>query len=520
MSIQLSAGNLIAWAIAYLLICAAILLHLNVNAHGKYSLILLTLAAFVLRISAAFLDPFLNMWDEVFHAVAAKNMMDHPFTPMLHREPAMPISDHWPHQHIWLHKPPFFLWLIALSMKFFGTEVWAVRIPSAILTTALVPITWRMGTILRNERVGFISAILVGFSYLLIELTAGSINTDHNDAIFIALVGFSIWSLLEYLKKPRWQWAAAIGLFCAAAILTKWYIGLLAFLPFGLIVLQRKFDHRTFLHFLLAISIASLFVGAWLWHIWTWFPTEAAYEVKFKSQHFSYPIDGHRGTWMFHLEAIDDLVPPFTWWIIVPAFILLIVQVKDRSHRIILLSIFLAIHIFFMIAQTKMLCYTMVLLPFYLIAITNTIGLCIDRIRSIRLKRWIFPIGMIIILILTLDPVRIVKRHSLPEKLKEQLGWRRQFMEAIPVMEKLAEKLGEPQTTAIFNMPSNHFLQFMFDHGHNTWDKMPTEEDAARLIEKGYSVYAIQDGRPIGEFPPNEIVIPDSVLQFPRHSRL
>ncbi len=486
----------------------------------KWALISLTLAAFVLHISAAFLDPFLNMWDEVFHAVAAKNMMEHPFTPMLHREPAMPITDHWPHQHIWLHKPPFFLWLITLSIKIFGTEVWAVRIPSAILTAALVPITWRMGTILRNERVGFISAILVSFSYLLIELTAGSINTDHNDAIFIALVGFSIWSLLEYLKDPRWQWAAAIGLLCAAAILTKWYIGLLAFLPFSLIVLQRKFDRRTFLHFLLAISITSLLVGAWLWHIWTWFPTEAAYEVEFKSRHFSYPIDGHRGTWLFHLDAIDDLVPPFTWWIVVPAFVLLVVQVKERDHRIVLLSIFLAIHSFFMMAQTKMICYTMVLLPIYMIAIGNAIGLCIDRVGTNRVQRWIFPIGMIVVLILALDPVRLVMRHSLPEELKEQRGWRRQFMEAIPVMEKLAAQLGDPRTTAIFNMPSNHFLQFMFDHGHSTWDKMPTDEDAGRLIAKGYTVYAIQDGRGLDEFPQNVIVIPDSVVQFPRWSRL
>ncbi len=43
---------------------------------------ILTLAALVLRVSAAFLDPFLNTWDEVFHAVVARNMMDHPFLPM------------------------------------------------------------------------------------------------------------------------------------------------------------------------------------------------------------------------------------------------------------------------------------------------------------------------------------------------------------------------------------------------------------------------------------------------------
>jgi len=44
------------------------------------------MGALGVRIFAAMLDPFLNTWDEQFHALVAKNMMANPFKPMLYAE--------------------------------------------------------------------------------------------------------------------------------------------------------------------------------------------------------------------------------------------------------------------------------------------------------------------------------------------------------------------------------------------------------------------------------------------------
>ena len=96
------------------------------------ALLLLTLAASGLRLFAATLDPFLNQWDECFHAVVAHNMIADPFTPVLHAEGAMPVTGHWMQAHVWLHKPPFFLWQMAASVQLFGAEPWVVRIPSVL----------------------------------------------------------------------------------------------------------------------------------------------------------------------------------------------------------------------------------------------------------------------------------------------------------------------------------------------------------------------------------------------------
>src|SRR5258705_2354757 len=73
----------------------------------KLSIILLLLGGLSVRIFTALLNPFLNMWDEQFHALVAKNMMNNPFEPMLYKNPVLAYSDmNWAAGHIWLHKQP------------------------------------------------------------------------------------------------------------------------------------------------------------------------------------------------------------------------------------------------------------------------------------------------------------------------------------------------------------------------------------------------------------------------------
>jgi 4-amino-4-deoxy-L-arabinose transferase len=157
----------------------------------RLALMLLLLAAFVLRLWACFLDPFLNHWDEVFHGMVGKNMVKFPFKPMLYTEPDMPVSTSWSLMHVWLHKPPFFLWQIAMSIGLFGPEPWAIRIPSALWMTAYVAAAYRIASLLLDgaepnvrRHAAFGAALLVTFSFYVQELTSGAILTEHNDTVF------------------------------------------------------------------------------------------------------------------------------------------------------------------------------------------------------------------------------------------------------------------------------------------------------------------------------------------------
>jgi 4-amino-4-deoxy-L-arabinose transferase-like glycosyltransferase len=490
------------------------------RSHHRLAIGLLTLAALLLRLFAATLDPFLNDWDEVYHAVVARNMVEHPLRPMLFKEAALPTTTSWAEQHIWLHKPPFFLWQMALSINAIGEIPLAVRLPSALWTTLMVPAVWRMGAMLRNERTGFVAASMVAFSFLLQELVAGSINTDHNDAVFIGLITCTTWAWLEHVRKPSFTLAAGIGLLTAFAILTKWYIGSLVLLPYGLYVVFSRSGTTAIKHFAITLLVAALPVGAWLWHITTSFPVESSYEAHENWLRWSTPLEGHRGDPLFHLHAIADLVPPLNWWLVFAALGWLIWRVSSAAHRILLVSTVGAVHVFFLLAQTKMVCYTMVLLPLYCVALSSAVVDLCERISPAWAAKGALAAGTIMLCCFTLDLPRILSRHSLQSSEQADPRWRKQNLAVMDQMPQLARYLGQHPKPILFNVPLNHNSRTMFALGIDAWSKPPKPEDVERLSKLGYTVLVLQDGAAPGDLPGGVRIVPDSVFSITRDVRI
>lgn len=484
------------------------------------AIVLLTGAALVLRLFAAWLDPFLNDWDEVYHAVVAKNLMAHPLTPMLYRENALPITTLWSEQHIWLHKPPFFLWQIALSLKVFGLHPWAVRLPSVLLMTALVPLVWRVGWLMRDRTTGFAAAWVVTFAYAVQELTAGSLNTDHNDAVFIAVVACSWWAWLEHVRTRSRRWAVLSGVFVSAAVLTKWYVGACVFLPWFLWTFAGPGWCVRSKMMLLAAGVAAVPMSVWLFHILRTFPAEAHYEWAFKARHFAEPMDGHSGNAMFHLNVIAELVPPFTWWIVAPALIWLVWRMNEPAHRILVVASVLAIQLFFLFAQTKMVCYTLVLLPLYGIAVGHAVVSIVEGIRHVRVQQWVLGGGLLIASWFTLDIERIHMRHTLSEGPGADTRWRTQNLSTLEELAKLHRFVSRAEQPIVFNVPRNHHLRFMFTYPVEAWAKPPQADVVQRLVAKGYTVFVLQDGAPSDAFPNGTVLVPDSAVHFTRDVRL
>ena len=134
------------WLLAGLLLALASIISFAFD-KKRWSLALLTAGGFCLFVFAAISTPFLYCWDERFHALVAKNCMDHPFSPTLYSE--WPIDNvypegswsetSWHHGYVWLHKQPLFLWQIALCFKLFGVSLFTLRLPSVIMATMMIP---------------------------------------------------------------------------------------------------------------------------------------------------------------------------------------------------------------------------------------------------------------------------------------------------------------------------------------------------------------------------------------------
>ena len=136
------------------------------NYSYQFALTLLFLTAFILRLSFSGAELFLHDWDERFHALVARNMMEHPFTPMLIKQPFAPYDPNlWCCNHIWIHKQPLFLWQMAFSMNIFGVNELALRLPSILSGSLAVLLTARIGLLMTGKRViSLFAALLLCFS--------------------------------------------------------------------------------------------------------------------------------------------------------------------------------------------------------------------------------------------------------------------------------------------------------------------------------------------------------------------
>lgn len=482
---------------------------------AAWALALLTLSALLLKVFAATLDPFLNPWDECFHALVAKRMIEAPFTPMLYGAGILPTTPYWTHADVWLHKPPFFLWQIALSLKVFGTEPWAVRIPSALWMTALVPVTYRMGVLLADRRAGWIAALFTAMAFYPIELTAGAISTDHNDAIFIATVACSWWAVLEYWNGGGRGWPVLAGLFAACAILTKLYVGLSVFLPWGLVVLGDRKGRAEWRAFGSALLVTVALVLPWLWSTAVRFPEEFAHQWSFKGRHLAEPMEAHSGGWTFHFEVIDRLIPPFSWWIVLLALVWGVRSMHRLEHRVLVTALVVSIHLLFGFARTKMDSYTLVLFPLYMVALAHGLVRVVDVFIVERYRRPLLLLSGTGIAYFMLNLYPLQAKHTVASPPRPHQQWRMQQIEAMAVMKRLEGRIADPVRSVVFHVPRVHNIQFMFATGIEATDMMPEASDVARLRSLGYTVYAVQDGSDPGSFPPGAVLITDDELKFP-----
>ena len=245
----------------------------------KLSVWFLFFCALLLGLGFATIDAYIHLWDEQYHALVAKNMMDTPLTPRLYSEAPLAYNyEIWVANHVWLHKPPLSLWQMALSIKLFGANYLAVRLPSVLMHAMLVFVIFRMGRILYTEKVGYIAAIVFVFLNFPLELAAGLHTSEHIDVTFMFYITLSLWSWLEYNETKRQKWLILMAVFSGAAILTKWLVGLLVYAGAGIIQVVFK-KHRSSMtswsSFFLALSITSLMVLPW--HIYAYFSFPVEY---------------------------------------------------------------------------------------------------------------------------------------------------------------------------------------------------------------------------------------------------
>lgn len=494
-----------------LLIISAVFLALSiwkqVRREFTFAIISLTVSALFFYSFVALLDPFIHIWDERFHALVAKNLMHHPLMPTLYDQPVVSMAyDRWDRSVIWLHKQPLFLWQIALSYKIFGVNEFALRFPSVIMASLMLPMAYRVGKLLLNETVGYLAAVLMLSSFYTIQLVSGEQGMEHNDLVFLFYVTASLWAWVEYeyaSSHSKWRWVVLIGLFSGAAILCKWLVGLLVFAALGVRLLM-DFDRNRLLQFVFALVITVAVAIPWQLLSFQWYPAEAAYELEYNALHFTDALEGHGGELLYHWDNIPLLFGDAAFYMIIPGLLLLVLLARNRKVAISFAILPMLVYVFYSLAATKMQSYPYVsAMPVYL-AVAALLGSILTGFapeRS-RLFQLIFPVMICGIVYVNIRPNDVLKHHT------SWYGYNEYHEELSKNRLKFLElKANLPQNSVLFNVSGRHYVEAMFYTGFPSYQMMLGENELREVELAGMIPVVLDDER---------VEIPEEILKDSR----
>ncbi len=445
---------------------------------------LLIISGLILRIYTS-ADFFLHSWDEMYHALVAKNLIKHPLLPTLYDNPVLPYDfKAWVQNHVWLHKQPLPLWTMALSMKMFGVNEIALRLPSILLSTAGIFFTYYIGKYFFDRKIGFLAAFFFSINGLIIEMMAGRVASDHPDTFFLFFVEAAIFFSILFIEKKNMIFNLLAGIFIGAAILSKWLPALIVLPIWGILAYSSgKFSLKYIaMQFVVLTTVCAAVFLPWQIYIFNAFPLEAKWESDFNFRHINEVIEGQVGPWHYYLDKIrisfNELIYlPLLWYIW---------KVYKNIHvwKSLALLIWILIPlIFFSFVATKMQGYILFTAP-ALFIITADFYDALVSYRKNQKHKWFITLVLLILIAL---PVRYsIERIKPFENTDRHPQW---------VRDLKALNINDEKNTILFNY--DHPIEAMFYTDMTVYKELPEINILYELKEKGYKVL-IND---VGDIP-------------------
>ncbi|MBS1772996.1 MAG: glycosyltransferase family 39 protein [Bacteroidetes bacterium] len=489
-----------------ILIIVLFTLSLTFKFYNKEVIALITLfaAGLILRYWAVQLDPFLHEWDERYHALVARNMMDNPFVPTLRKMPILPYDYRWwCCNNIWLHKQPLFLWQIALSMKVFGVSEFAVRFPSMLMGALMILVVYRICMLaLGDKNVAYLSALLLSVSNFQFKLISGVVGMDHNDMAFSFYILLSIWALFEYYKSGKLKWAIWVGVFAGCAILNKWLVGLLVYTSWLIFIFSsqvvKKDKELKLSHLLLSVLVCMIVFLPWQIYTLLRFPVEASYELIYNSRHLFEVVESKSGDVLYYIINSNFYYGNYTWILLIAGICAsLYLYRRNRYVMSLLIYLFVAYIFFSVIAQTKLVSYISIIAPVVFIVISIGINALLNLINR---NKYVYQLVSIFLLITVLDINRFAIAFCKDD-------WHKRKLHNTSIYKRVHSQIPS-DIKYVFNLPEFEDVEFMFYNNNLTAHHFcPSYEDFTIISKRKLKIAVFKEHYGYG--------IPDYVSKYP-----
>lgn len=101
----------------------------------------------------------------------------------------------------YLDKPPLVFWLCSVSMKVFGVNNFAYKLPSILFALLAIFSTYRFALLYYNRTIAQLSALVLATSQSFFLIT----NDCRTDTILIGCVAFTFWHLAAAFLENNWR---------------------------------------------------------------------------------------------------------------------------------------------------------------------------------------------------------------------------------------------------------------------------------------------------------------------------
>ncbi len=396
-----------------------------------------------------------------------------------------------------MHKPPLTLWLQAASMKTFGVHEFALRLPSVLLSTAAVIVTFHIGAILATPGVGLLAAIFQTFNGFLVDLASGRRVSDHVDTLLIFLFELGILLALKGTRRNGLAAGIGLGAACGLAYLTKSFPALLM-LPVWAAMRWHTVPLPSLARELgIAGVVAALVAAPWTIYTAFVFPLESSHERAEALRRITEVLESQGGPpWRY----LAEMPRHFGELIYLPVAIAIWSVLRSRSggdRRALLLWAAIP-YLVFSACATKAPGYVMVAAPaLFLVQADVWLWLWQKRLTGAQpATRILFGV---ILLALAVLPARYLLEPTGPlEQRERNPRWVRD-------LRRLNTRIGAGNAV-VFNVEKS--IDAMFYTPYVVYPHLPSAAEAQTLQQRGYRVYVFSNrSAPLSEIPPDVTVI-------------
>lgn len=451
-------------------------------------ILLIALAALLIRVDPA-RQWSLHAWDEQLHAVVARHLVDHPLTPTLYERPVLtPDPRDWTENHVWLHKPPLTMWLMAVSLSTFGISAFAMRLPSLLLSALGVVMVYLVGRRLFSDRVGLLAAGFQAVNSLLVNLASGRRVCDHVDTVLIACVQAGATVILTTsVTDKRWFPQVLAGVAMGAGLLAKSVPALLVGVVAGVMWLDHRSVGQGVRRLGLMTMAAVLIAAPWMVYARLQFPAETAAGFDVIIGHMTSVLDGAGGPWW---KFIADMPRYFGELVYIPVVWFVVWRLRHSPPRQewALLAWFATPYLVFSVLPTKLPGFIAIGAPALFVIQASFWCQLRDRVRNatgaVRVATVVL-LGLLIVL-----PARaLLEVQGSFERRDRWPASSRQFM-------SLDAELGLPDAV-IFNVP--RAFEAMFYSKYTAYSRMPLPAEVDELRRRAIPIVVFV---PAGSPPP------------------